>query len=681
MNHEEFRASLPRMYDPLLARHGRPTPVQLQAAAPLLAGQDCLLCAPTASGKTEAWMAPIGERHLPLGQLDVPRVLVVSPTRALVNDLFRRLEPRLFLANVPIGRWTGDHHDGGRLHAVTVLTPEGLDSRLSRAGSSLNGVSAIVVDEIHVVDGTARGDQLRILLERLRARTQVQVVAASATVGDPHALAARYLRNAAVVIAGQPRKVMGRIETSADRMYVSDCIAAAAQSGFRKVLLFANSRNDVERLATFLRGRPPFGQAVFAHHGSLARSQRLSVERQFLATPTALCVATSTLEMGVDIGDVDLVALVGLPPSTASLLQRVGRGGRRGAASNVLAFLESPFEAEAMRALLAAGAAGIWHDAPYAFRPGVLVQQAISVLHERPSRTVDGAALHRRLPPDLAAVWPADRIDPVLAQAAAKGWLERVSAASGTVWGVGPKGEAGWKRATLHGNLATQSAVEVFDSLTGEQVGQIAANEGPDTPAVAGDLQLGGRGRRALHAGSGRIVTEGIADAPEARFDPNPAAPVSAAMARAILERVGIPLPCRVELPEGRVLFHGLGTAGGTVLAGCWPKKSLRAAGPLSVVFAEWPTVLPTPVDVANTVVRIHLSLARTLAMGAFHAFLPEAEQIAAVAALCEIQHVHTLLIGGMPALTSVAATFPTLTTEHAAAKTELWTQAAQWPA
>lgn len=359
MTPAEYRAAFPRMYAALVARHPAPAPIQLAAAKPLARAREVLLCAPTAAGKTEAWMVPIGERHLRVDD-PTPRVLIVSPTRALVNDLYRRLFPALTEAGIKIGRWTGDHKDGGRIQAATLLTPEGLDARLSR-GTDLSTITAVILDEIHVLDGSARGDQLRILLKRLRARTSVQVVGASATVADPEGLAWRYLVDPEVVRAGAGRSISGRIELSTEPAHIAACLHEAAKAGFRKVLLFARSRNDVERLSRKLSGVAPFGANVVAHHGSLGRTERLSVEQRFLALPFALCVATSTLEMGIDIGDVDLVALHGVPSSAASLLQRIGRGGRREGRSTFIAFVETAFEEGALRTLLAAGKRGEWN--------------------------------------------------------------------------------------------------------------------------------------------------------------------------------------------------------------------------------------------------------------------------------------------------------------------------------
>lgn len=162
------------------------------------------------------------------------------------------------------------------------------------------------------------------------------------------------------------------------------------------------------------------------------------------------------------------------------------------------------------------------------------------------------------------------------------------------------------------------------------------------------------------------MVTES-SDAPsEARFAPSPAAAVPTAMARALLSAIGVAVPSRVELPIGRVLFHGLGTAGGAVLAGCWPKNTLRSAGPLAVVFAEWPTKWPEPTVAAGSLGRNHRSIGRSLGMGAFHNALPEEEQVTAVGALCEMDKVEALLRAGMPVLAGTE-------------EPDLWGEAADW--
>jgi ATP-dependent helicase Lhr and Lhr-like helicase len=659
-----YREALPRTYGALVAHHGSPNPVQLEAAAPLLDGRDVFIGSATASGKTIAYTAPLAELHCRGGD-EPARVVVVSPTRALVNDLARRLGERLAGVGIEVGRWTGDHHDGGRLHGITVMTPEGLDSRLSRAPADLAGVRALVLDELHVLDGTARGDHLRILVQRLRVERRpprgshpgdgpppLQVVAASATVPDPTRMAGRYLRDPEIVTAGDRRAVRARIVHGRDVATIRDTLGELARAGARKVLVFCNARSEVEHLAHELAGRPPFGHAVFAHHGSLARTARLQTERRFGRAPTAVCFATSTLELGIDIGDVDLVALTAVPPDVASLLQRTGRGGRRTTVNHVVCFAASPFERSVYRTLLTSQKQGRWLEGPVTFRPGVLVQQAVSIVQSRPSRTVDGGAVRRRLPPDLAREWPVARLDRVLAQVGEAGWLERVATREGLgVYRLGERGEQGWHRGQLHANIPERFELQVTDALTGDEVGRVGR--------PGRELALGGKGRQQLRREGRRVVTRASNEPASARFRAGPPAATPPSMARALLEGAGIPVPCRVKQGRTEVLFHGLGTAGGPVLAEALRQAgafrtgtcSLLSAGRLALVVEgelppdRWPDREAT----AEALAAIHDELAGRLQMGPHHANLPPDERRQAVEEVAEVDVVQELLARGLP--------------------------------
>ena len=334
-----IRPLLPRTYGTFFGRFARPTPIQDAAVPFVLAGRDVLLCAPTASGKTEAYAAPVVERLLgsPRGSPHGLKsgsfaALVVSPTRALANDLKRRLEVRMDQLGVAFGRWTGEHKErvDGRLPEIAVATPEALDALLARRPHVLRGVRTVVVDEVHVLDGTPRGDQLRVLLHRLEgaAANPPQRLAASATVSSPEALAARYLRDAEVVTATGRRQIRARSFEGRHPTEVARHVDLLADAGYRKVLLFCNARNAVERYAAGLRGRTRFGDAVFAHHGSLAKAERERTERRFLEAPAAVAVATLTLELGIDIGTVDYVLLLGAWRARSS-----GSGGGAAAAA------------------------------------------------------------------------------------------------------------------------------------------------------------------------------------------------------------------------------------------------------------------------------------------------------------------------------------------------------------
>jgi ATP-dependent Lhr-like helicase len=656
MDAAAYRDALPRVYGALLAHHGRPTEIQLAAASPLLAGRDAMLCAPTAAGKTVAYMAPLVER-LAKGGEGPARILVVSPTRALVNDLHRRLAPRLATCGIEVGRWTGDHHDGGRLHEVSILTPEGLDSRLSRAPAALVQVGALVLDELHVLDGSARGDQLRVLVQRLRTERgpeapPLQVVAASATVPELEEVAGRYLRDPEIVVVGARRSVRARVTETDGPESVRQVLLTHVRQGFRKVLLFCNRRDEVESISRHMAGRPPFGHAVFAHHGSLARAVRLDAERRFSKAPTGLCVCTSTLELGVDIGDVDLVVLLGVPPDVASLLQRVGRGGRRRSENHAVGLVAGAFEAASLRTLLDAQRQGLWMAAPRPFRAGVLVQQAVSVIQGRKSRTVDAAAMHRRMPPDLAAEWSAERLAPVLHSAAAAGFLHRVGEGpGGNIYGLGAKAEAAWARGQLHGNLAERQTVRVVDGLTGSVVGELS-----DTKTGVG---LAGRGRDAVFTDTDRVVTRSGPGGGLPTFGGGSPFIAGQALCTALLEGAGVPTRAIVGLPGGTAIFHGLGSAGGALFGGIVREEGLlRGSGSrvahvgrmALVIMGTWPDARwPSPSRVRHVMGIRHRGLGRKLALGAHHGDLPEVEQRAVVAALCEVEAVEAFVARAPP--------------------------------
>lgn len=665
MTPHAYRAANPRLYGALIARHGGPNTIQLAVATQLATGNDLLLCAPTASGKTEALLVPLGEAHLDQGEPGRPSLLWVCPTRALVNDLARRLRDPLAQIGSTVGRWTGDAHDGGQLQALTILTPEALDARLSRSPVALDGVGALVLDELHMLDGGPRGDQLRLLVHGLRGRLAaagrpLQVAAASATVPDPAGLAARYLVEGRVVQAEQKRRLAARIVPDRDPGAVLDHLFGMVREGFRKILLFCDSREQVEQLSAFMLGRPPFGAQVYAHHGSLARTLRLRVEASFRQAPLACCVATSTMEVGLDIGDVDLVGLMGPPPDVSALVQRVGRGGRRGDRSLALVMVEGEIEERIARVLLQAASRGDFlADAP-AFHPSVLLQQAVMLAGGRRG-LVDAEALCRRLPAELAQVWTRQRLVDLLGHACDKELLLRVGEGPRCV--LGSQGERIWRRGQAHANISGAAMTAVVDRLTGDALGEVAQS-------AAGDVGLGGRGRRAVLSESGRVVTEaGGGGAPAlGSFGGGSGPRMSGAMARAILADLEIPLPCRARLNGGETLFHGLGSASGWLLAAALKarKRKVRRAGPLAIVFeaapfadhsdAEARDAWPGPSRVELALIDRHPGLARRLQLGPMHTFLPVEEQRHSVADHCRSTAVEAFLARGLPPLVEPTA-------------------------
>ena len=411
--------------------------VQRRAIPQILSGKNVLVASATASGKTEAIVAPLIARTRQRVSPRPPavRVLVVAPTRALVNDLSARIEPPLANAGISCGRQTGDHRDKASSPFALVTTPESVDSMLVRdtrlergvvVDHLLAGVAAVFIDEAHLLDGTPRGDQLCWLLGRLRRLRRLRpssvgelhLCAGSATISDPAGLSTRLLGSDAIIIqvpgtreidvfGGRHPDPWFRLRPSMDVAAVrsrleitppADLNRSAAERIWqalssegdltRKILVFVPSRQLSDELSTYFSGALSRRRqlAILAHHGSLSRSFRERAELEFSTSRDAVMVATTTLEVGIDIGDVDLVALVGAPPGTRSLLQRIGRAGRRIGCTRVLGLPRTEIERAALASMLISARDGILEKEEHARRWSVFVQQAASfVAQNRPA--------------------------------------------------------------------------------------------------------------------------------------------------------------------------------------------------------------------------------------------------------------------------------------------------------
>ena len=314
-------------------------PFQVRAIEPILQGKDLILQSGTGSGKTEAVLAPCLERVFLSGGMD--RLVYVVPTRALAFDLKRRLSPiitpRLGLG---FGVRTGDiKRSGGRTPHIIITTPESLDvllgSRNLEFREFISRVSMAVIDEVHPLVHQYRGRQLALVLKRLERRTggPLQKIALSATIADMDAIARFFDFSSTVVhISEDVRKEivphLVHIKNE-DEELIALFNDLYRSFGYRKILLFANSRSACDRLFALLGQDGCFSGACGLHYSNLKPKRRRAVEQNFRRNPHALCVATSTLELGIDVGDVDAVVLYEPPDSVSAFLQRVGRANRR----------------------------------------------------------------------------------------------------------------------------------------------------------------------------------------------------------------------------------------------------------------------------------------------------------------------------------------------------------------
>ena len=341
--------------------------IQEQAIGPVLDERDLLLASATASGKTEAAFLPIASSVADIAH-DQLAVLYVAPLKALINDQQRRLESLFASIDAAVTPWHGDVPGSQKRRllerpaGVLLITPESLEALFVTRGTQTRRIFSslryIVVDELHAFIGTERGRQLQTLLHRveLAAAHPIPRIALSATMGDLD-MAAEFLRprhGGAVVrvesttfrhdlqlqVRGSrtPAPGVGDPQTpadaedvaAADEMQIAEHLYRVLRGGTH--LVFANRRVDVERYADLLRRRCEQDRVpneFWPHHGSLSRQLREDAEEILRSGRPATVLATTTLELGIDVGSVDSVAQLGPPPSVAAMRQRLGRSGRR----------------------------------------------------------------------------------------------------------------------------------------------------------------------------------------------------------------------------------------------------------------------------------------------------------------------------------------------------------------
>ncbi len=340
--------------------------VQDRAIPALLqADDDVLIAAATAGGKTEAAFLPILTRVSERAREGLA-VLYVSPLKALINDQFRRLDELCEQMDLPVTRWHGDAPQSAKQRllrqpqGLVLITPESIEALLIRkpteAQKLFEKLEVVVIDELHAFLQGPRGLHLASLLNRVErlAQTRPQRVGLSATLGD-FSVAARWLNPAAPDAVRRIESTADRpelrlqirgyldpgaegpdeIEGETERPQALDQIADHLFATLRghNNLVFGGSRRTVEALADRLRRRSEAANLpneFFPHHGSLSKELREELEFRLKAgdLPTT-GIATSTLELGVDIGSVTSVAQIGAPRSISALKQRLGRSGRR----------------------------------------------------------------------------------------------------------------------------------------------------------------------------------------------------------------------------------------------------------------------------------------------------------------------------------------------------------------
>jgi len=324
--------------------------VQIEAYSPITTGSHTLICAPTASGKTEAVFIPLFNRLLK--QRNSPLFcLYISPLRALLDDCYERLLPWQKSLGINITVRHGEKRTPlptlcQQPPHMLMTTPESLEvilvyRRKEQKQNLFRNLRAVVVDEVHNLVPTHRGVQLNSLLTRLQPYTRVgmpQVIGLSASVGDPKVVLKWLVggENGEIVsITGQrdAKYLVYYVENYEDENAATEALLRADKS-----LVFVPSRATAEKLAARARKKMfhRYGLEFRVHHSSLDGEIKKKHQDQFKQCRRGVMVATSTLELGIDIGDLDLVVHYHPPHSADSFLQRSGRAGRRGQRAKVV---------------------------------------------------------------------------------------------------------------------------------------------------------------------------------------------------------------------------------------------------------------------------------------------------------------------------------------------------------
>jgi ATP-dependent helicase Lhr and Lhr-like helicase len=483
--------------------------VQSLSIDAFLSGANLVILAPTAGGKTESAFFPVISQMLTEGWEGLS-VLYVSPIRALLNNQEQRLQKYFTLVGRQAACWHGDTTQGERRRIFVdspdclLTTPESLEAILVSTKIDhrefFKTLQVVVVDELHAFAGDDRGWHLLSVFSRIHrlAGRDLQRIGLSATVGNPAEMLA-WLSSG----SERPRKVVSpapvaRRAPHVQLDYVGSLPNAAKVISLmhqgEKRLVFCDSRSRVEQLALLLRERQV---DTFVSHSSLGLEERRAAEEAFAQKQNCVIVATSALELGLDVGDLDRVIQIDAPATVSSFLQRMGRTGRRaGARSNCL-FLatsdEGLLRAAALLELWGSGFVEPVNAPPKPFH--ILAQQLMAlVLQERGI----GRRAFLEWVDDVPAfsVMPNERVEALVAHLIRTGTLVEDAG----ILSFGPEGEAEYGRKNFLELLSVFTSPPLFRVMSGQkELGSVHEStfyKKQDGPLI---LVLAGRGWKTNH--------------------------------------------------------------------------------------------------------------------------------------------------------------------------------------
>lgn len=472
--------------------------VQEQAYSAIASGKDVLIIAPTAGGKSEAALIPVVDDILKHGRQGVS-CLYISPLKALINDQEDRFRVFCIPTSLLVMKWHGDVAKGDRTWSegepphFLMITPESLEVVLLERDLSrdLRQVRTIIVDELHSFVESERGVQLKVLLDRMDrlAKRKIQRIGLSATTGNPDEVLAWLSDNRhgseLVAVPAPPKEKQFQFNIEAEEQNRIDALVRIVQG--KKALVFVNSRSEAEKITSACSGRI---RNIHIHHSSLATATRKAAEDAFSYSDSVCIICTSTLELGIDIGDLDVVVQVGPPDSVSSFLQRMGRSGRRSRNAFVAWVLRNPCELLCSVAIIECAIrkeveALVPLKKPY----NVLLQQIFLYLHTHPGATRRQLVPALRMHPVFSGMDPAI-FGQIIAHLIATGYV----VADGEILMMGPEAERVFGRSNWKDLYSIISSGEEYRAVTpdGEVVGRLDARF--VNSSNNGEISLGGQG-------------------------------------------------------------------------------------------------------------------------------------------------------------------------------------------
>lgn len=484
-------------------------PFQEAVIEPILSGQHLIVLAPTAGGKTEAAFFPVASRMLAEGWTGLS-VLYICPIKALLNNLDVRLGRYCTLLGRRSSLWHGDVTTSARRRVLReppdclLTTPESLEVMLVSPNVDdrrlFSQLRVVIIDEIHAFAGDDRGWHLLSVLERITrlAGREIQRIGLSATVGNPELL----IDWLAGSCRGERRVLAPKESAAAEADVKLDYVGSLQNAALvisrlhrgEKRLAFIDSRARAEELGMELR---QLGVTAFVTHSSLSQEQRRQAEDAFANREDCVIVATSVLELGIDVGNLDRVIQIDSPATVSSFLQRMGRTGRRPGTLRNCLFLATQDET----LVQAAGLIALWGEGyvepiePPAEPYHILAQQLMALcLQERGigRRTwlewVHGVPAFRDM--------PAERIEQVVAWMLEQGLLWEEEG----ILGIGQRGEEAYGRKHFLELFSVFLSPPLFSVLHGRQelgfVDELTFVGQQEGPRI---LLLGGRSWRVTH--------------------------------------------------------------------------------------------------------------------------------------------------------------------------------------